>query len=838
MASAPWVPLLRAFYDQLRDRHRRGARTRRRPTEATDEVCSLGHPMVIRLGRNGRFLACSLYPEHKETRPRARRRAAAPAGDRRGLPRVRRGHARQQDAAGSGRSSAARATPTASTSRRTVRRRPIRSRSRSTAPRTTTATWSRVARGGPGTSSGGARTTRRCDFTTNNEPLGGLHDTDDGPLARKGETAICLVCGSTSEAAARAIVARRARTRAVRRTRRRSPDRLAARGGARGGGRAAAGRGGRAAPCTARPARRRRATTTGRDPPGRAGRRRVSGARSRPATDPTLARFLRSLAARDASPHTQRAYATAVGAYLDWLAARGAPTGARPARTDLRAYLARPRRRPRPLVGRAAARGDPLVPSLGDPRRPRAGRPVGRDRDAAPAAPPAARPRGRAGRAAARRRRRRPRRAPWRGPARTEPRSGSLSRCATGRSSRPPTPPACASASWPRPTSARSTCAAARSGCSARAARSGSGCSAGRPGAALAAYLEDGRPVAARASREAVDAPPVEIFLNHLGEPLGVRGLRYRLDRLCARAGLPGRRLAAHAPPLVRDAPARRRRRPARRPGAARPREPRDDPGLHPRLAGSAAGGLSGGPSAGASRPRARERRPARSPAPGSSSRARSSSRGSSATSGSSSSPTSFRSAELDAFFAAFRIPDLIFQLVAAGALSSALIPIVSGLFAPTSSARAWRVVSTVINLMLIGLVVLAVGPVHRSRPSIVPIITPGFVGPKLDQTIELTRIMLLSPIFLALGRGRDERAQRRRPVRRVGRRADRLQPRDHRRGADPRSDARRRGPGPERRRRLDGPPPRPAPTDGAAGLPLHAADRRRRPAGAQGAAC
>ena len=38
-----------------------------------------------------------------------------------------------------------------------------------------------------------------------------------------------------------------------------------------------------------------------------------------------------------------------------------------------------------------------------------------------------------------------------------------------------------------------------------------------------------------------------------------------------------------------------------------------------------------------------------------------------------------FASTELDAFFAAFRIPDLIFQLVAAGALSSALIPIISG---------------------------------------------------------------------------------------------------------------------------------------------------------------
>ena len=47
----------------------------------------------------------------------------------------------------------------------------------------------------------------RCDYTTNDEPLGGLHDTDDGPLARKGEVALCLTCGSTSDAAPDAIVA-------------------------------------------------------------------------------------------------------------------------------------------------------------------------------------------------------------------------------------------------------------------------------------------------------------------------------------------------------------------------------------------------------------------------------------------------------------------------------------------------------------------------------------------------------------------------------------------------------------------------------------------------------
>jgi putative peptidoglycan lipid II flippase len=110
-----------------------------------------------------------------------------------------------------------------------------------------------------------------------------------------------------------------------------------------------------------------------------------------------------------------------------------------------------------------------------------------------------------------------------------------------------------------------------------------------------------------------------------------------------------------------------------------------------------------------------------------------------------------FRPADLDAFFAAFRIPDLIFQLVAAGALSSALIPIVSALFTTNELPRAWRVVSTVINLMLIGLIVLAVG-LFILAPVVVPIITPGFEGPKLDRTIELTRIMLLSPIFLAMG--------------------------------------------------------------------------------------
>ena len=55
----------------------------------------------------------------------------------------------------------------------------------------------------------------------------------------------------------------------------------------------------------------------------------------------------------------------------------------------------------------------------------------------------------------------------------------------------------------------------------------------------------------------------------------------------------------------------------------------------------------------------------------------------------------------LSPFFAAFRIPDFLFQLVAAGALSSTLIPVIAGLFATDQEARAWRVVSTITTLMI-----------------------------------------------------------------------------------------------------------------------------------------
>jgi putative peptidoglycan lipid II flippase len=107
---------------------------------------------------------------------------------------------------------------------------------------------------------------------------------------------------------------------------------------------------------------------------------------------------------------------------------------------------------------------------------------------------------------------------------------------------------------------------------------------------------------------------------------------------------------------------------------------------------------------------------------------------------------------DLDAFIAAFRLPDLMFQLVAAGALSSAVIPVVSALFAQGEVARTWRVVSTIANLMVAGLLVLGL-IVFVAAPWLVPtIIAPGWDDARWAKTIDLTRIMILSPIFLSLG--------------------------------------------------------------------------------------
>lgn len=256
--------------------------------------------------------------------------------------------------------------------------------------------------------------------------------------------------------------------------------------------------------------------------------------------DEARERFLDGLTARDASPHTRRAYATVVGAYLGWLDSRGIDWR-RPARADLRAYLGRLGDGvARSSVGQrlAALRsfyrfttrngwtdGDPWG-AIATPRMPRRLprvleieeverllAAVGQDH-VADLHPATARP----------------------------PRAAEILADALALRDRAIVETAYAAGLRISELAAASLAAIdLRRGeirvlGKGRKERIGL---LGRPArTALEAYLADGRPVLAARADPALPAGP-EVFLNHRGRPLGVRGLRLRLDGLRARAGLP-----------------------------------------------------------------------------------------------------------------------------------------------------------------------------------------------------------------------------------------------------------------------------------------------------------
>ena len=247
-------------------------------------------------------------------------------------------------------------------------------------------------------------------------------------------------------------------------------------------------------------------------------------------TDPALHRFLRSLEARDTSPHTRRSYATSVGAYLDWLAARGVDWRT-PARTDLRAYVASltPGHARASVTQRLAAirtfhlwaareglvKGDPW----GSVVRPRLSGRLPRvletedilrmlavvdaelDADGATEQGIALALRDRALIETAYAAGLRISELAGAELATLDLARGEMRILGKGRKE--------------------------RIGLLGQPARR-----------ALRAYLEDGRPILLQ-HRPPEALLPAEIFLNHHGDPLGVRGLRYRLDRSRRLAGLP-----------------------------------------------------------------------------------------------------------------------------------------------------------------------------------------------------------------------------------------------------------------------------------------------------------
>lgn len=103
----------------------------------------------------------------------------------------------------------------------------------------------------------------------------------------------------------------------------------------------------------------------------------------------------------------------------------------------------------------------------------------------------------------------------------------------------------------------------------------------------------------------------------------------------------------------------------------------------------------------------------------------------------------------LDAYYASFNLPDLIFNLLVIGAVSSAFIPVFIEQKS-RSESEAWKLASNFLNILML-FVAGAIALIFLFAPGLAGLIAPGFSSPKKDLMILFTRVMLLSPFIFSI---------------------------------------------------------------------------------------
>lgn len=106
-----------------------------------------------------------------------------------------------------------------------------------------------------------------------------------------------------------------------------------------------------------------------------------------------------------------------------------------------------------------------------------------------------------------------------------------------------------------------------------------------------------------------------------------------------------------------------------------------------------------------------------------------------------------------EAFNAANRLPDILYQLIAGGALASAFIPTFTTLLTRGERSKAWLLASAIANIITIIFIVLGV-VITIFAPWVVRyILAPGFATDpvKFKLTVDLVRIQMLAPVIFGL---------------------------------------------------------------------------------------
>ncbi len=107
---------------------------------------------------------------------------------------------------------------------------------------------------------------------------------------------------------------------------------------------------------------------------------------------------------------------------------------------------------------------------------------------------------------------------------------------------------------------------------------------------------------------------------------------------------------------------------------------------------------------------------------------------------------------QYDAYLAAFRLPDFLFYVISGGALGSAFIPTFTGYLAKPDIDGAWRLVSLVLNWLIIILAGSSIVAAIFAPALVDTVIAPGFSNPaQTALTVELMRMLLISTVIFAV---------------------------------------------------------------------------------------
>ena len=105
-----------------------------------------------------------------------------------------------------------------------------------------------------------------------------------------------------------------------------------------------------------------------------------------------------------------------------------------------------------------------------------------------------------------------------------------------------------------------------------------------------------------------------------------------------------------------------------------------------------------------------------------------------------------------EAFNASNRLPDILYQLVAGGALASAFIPTFTTLLTRGEREKAWKLASAIVSIITLIFIAAGVVIVIFAPWVVRHILAPGFTEPqKFRLTVDLVRIQMLAPVIFGI---------------------------------------------------------------------------------------